>query len=185
MSDNPSKTSLATGVSSPSEPAAVAGGGEPGGGGSGAGGPSSALRVAGPEGARRDEGRDRVSEAGWSGRRWRRTSRWLGLAIFVAGAVLLAIVFWKAWHQLAHYADPGYLNGQFNLVNDESQPSIQRVLQAGMAILGSALLQLLYLLLLGYLAAMMATRGIQFFAASEAVIDEAVVPDHSPGSTWK
>jgi hypothetical protein len=35
----------------------------------------------------------------------------------------------------------------------------------------------LYLLLLGFLASVMATKGIQLFAASEAIIDEAVVAD--------
>ena len=34
----------------------------------------------------------------------------------------------------------------------------------------------LYLLLLGALGSFIASRGIQFFAASESVIDEAVVP---------
>jgi hypothetical protein len=43
-------------------------------------------------------------------------------------------------------------------------------------VLGSEVMRFLYLLLLGVLGSFIASRGIQFFAASESVIDEAVVP---------
>ncbi len=41
--------------------------------------------------------------------------------------------------------------------------------------LGAEFFRLLYLLLLGLLGSIIASKGIQFFSASESVIDEAVV----------
>ena len=123
--------------------------------------------------------RQEIREARSAGQRWRRISRWLGLAIFVTGAALLVLIFWDAYQELQHFQNPGYLNGEFNSVRDDSMGSIQSVVQSGFAVFGSALLHLLYLLVLGFLASALAARGIQFFAASEAVIDEAVVPDET------
>ena len=48
---------------------------------------------------------------------------------------------------------------------------------SGIIVFGSEFLRVLYLLLLGFLASVIAGKGIHFFAASEAIIDEAVVGD--------
>jgi len=123
--------------------------------------------------------RQEIREARSAGQRWRRISRWLGLAIFVIGASLLVFLFWDAYQEMRHFQDPGYLNNQFNHVQDDSEGAVQGAIQAGFAVFGTAFLHLLYLLVLGFLASALAARGIQFFAASEAVIDEAVVPDET------
>jgi len=113
-------------------------------------------------------------EARLSGRRWRRTSRWLGLIIFLMGAVLLAYVFVEALRGFQRFAQPDYLSMQLRQVEGGGwvEPLI-----AAVATFGSEFLRVLYLLLLGYLASAIAAKGIQFFAASEAVIDEAVTAD--------
>ena len=123
--------------------------------------------------------RQEIREARSAGQRWRRISRWLGLAIFVIGAGLLVLLFWDAYQEMRHFQDPGYLNNQFSHVQDDSEGAVQGAIQAGFAVFGTAFLHLLYLLVLGFLASALAARGIQFFAASEAVIDEAVVPDET------
>ncbi|MDQ3813484.1 MAG: hypothetical protein M3347_05980, partial [Armatimonadota bacterium] len=51
-------------------------------------------------------------EARVSGRRWRRTSRWLGLIIFLIGALLLAYVFFEALRGFQRFAQPEYLSSQ-------------------------------------------------------------------------
>ena len=109
-----------------------------------------------------------------AGVRWRRISRWLGLGIFVFGAVLLAYVFLVAFKGLERFSRPGQLNSDFNNIAGDTW---QSVVQAIFAVFGTELLKVFYLLILGFIASAIAARGIQFFAASEAVIDEAVVPE--------
>lgn len=127
----------------------------------------------------RAELKAQMRDARAAGQRWRRTSRWMGLAIFMAGALLLGVVFYQAYEGLSLYGNPGALNGQFNSVLDDADPPIQKVIQSAVVVFGTAILHVLYLLILGFIASAIAARGIQFFAASEAVIDEAVVPDEA------
>jgi hypothetical protein len=124
--------------------------------------------------AHRAEVRAELRAARGAGMRWRRTARWLGLGIFLFGATLLFYVFWQALTALQRYANPGRLNSDFNSVAGDTLPS---VIQAVFTVFGTELLRVLYLLILGFIASAIAARGIQFFAASEAVIDEAVLPD--------
>ncbi len=109
-----------------------------------------------------------------AGVRWRRASRWTGLLIFALGVALLAYVFSKALHALGQFSQPDYLSQQFNRIAGDS---IQSSIQAAVVVFGSEFLRVLYLLILGFIASALAARGIQFFAASESVIDEAVVPE--------
>jgi len=119
-----------------------------------------------------------------AGVRWRRIARWTGLLIFALGVALLAYVFWNAYHALQEFSQPGYLNMQVNRIQDspgdgalDAPNNVVKVLQATMVVFGTELLRVLYLLILGFIASALAARGIQFFAASESVIDEAVVPE--------
>ena len=118
----------------------------------------------------------RHEEARRAGLRWRRISRWLGLAFFVLGAALLIYVFWQALGGLARLAQPGVLNADFNqIVGQSDKPAV--IVQAVVSVFGAEFLRGLYLVILGYFASAIAARGIQFFAASESVIDEAVVAE--------
>lgn len=109
-----------------------------------------------------------------AGGRWRLGARWLGLAIFLFGAALLGWVFWQALAGFQNFTRPDYLSLQLRRV--QGNGAGEAVL-AGIIVFGTELLRVLYLLLLGFLASVIAGKGIQFFAASEAVIDEAVVGD--------
>lgn len=122
----------------------------------------------------RAEHKAEIRAARSAGQRWRRISRWMGLAIFALGAGLLAYVFRQAFVGFGQLANSGYLSSQFN---SRAGDDLTSVLVAALAVFGQELLKVLYLLILGFLASAIAARGIQFFAASEAVIDEAVVPD--------
>lgn len=122
----------------------------------------------------RAELRAELREARAAGQRWRRISRWMGLGIFALGALLLLYVFWQAFKGLNVYSNTDYLSEQLNAHGGDS---IQSSIIAVGAVMGRELLKVLYLLILGFLASAIAARGIQFFAASEAVIDEAVIPD--------
>ena len=117
-----------------------------------------------------------MREARRAGGRWRRLSRWLGLAFFVLGAALLLFVFWQALSGLQRLSQLGALNSDFNAIAGNSTQT-GAVVQAAVAVFGAEFLRVLYLLILGFIASAIAARGIQFFAASEAVIDEAVVPE--------
>ena len=108
-----------------------------------------------------------------AGGRWRLASRWLGLSIFIFGAGLLGWVFWQALAGFQNFTQPDYLSSQLRRVQGDGMG--ESVL-AGIIVFGSEFLRVLYLLLLGFLASVIAGKGIQFFAASESVIDEAVVP---------
>lgn len=117
-------------------------------------------------------------EARRSGRIWRRTARWLGLVIFLVGAALLAYVFTQALYGYARFTSA---NG-FEQAFGERLGSVAKNDYAGqigyvIATFGGEILKVMYLLLLGYLGSAIAAKGIQFFAASEAIIDEAVVAD--------
>lgn len=109
-----------------------------------------------------------------AGVRWRRASRWTGITIFALGVALLAYVFSNALGALQQFSQPDYLSRQFNRIAGDT---IQSSIQAAVVVFGSELLRVLYLLILGFIASALAARGIQFFAASESVIDEAVVPE--------
>ncbi len=109
-----------------------------------------------------------------AGVRWRRASRWTGLLIFAFGVALLAYVFSNALGALQQFSQPDYLSRQFNRIAGDT---IQSSIQAAVVVFGSEFLRVLYLLILGFIASALAARGIQFFAASESVIDEAVVPE--------
>jgi succinate dehydrogenase hydrophobic anchor subunit len=109
-----------------------------------------------------------------AGVRWRRASRWTGLLIFALGVALLAFVFSNALGALKQFSQPDYLSQQFNRIAGDT---IQSSIQAAVVVFGSEFLRVLYLLILGFIASALAARGIQFFAASESVIDEAVVPE--------
>ena len=122
--------------------------------------------------------RAEMREARRAGLRWRRISRWLGLGFFVGGSGLLIYVFLQALGGLARLAQTGALNADFNKIAGNSTETAS-VVQAVVAVFGAEFLRVLYLLILGYIASAIAARGIQFFAASESVIDEAVVPEDS------
>ena len=118
----------------------------------------------------------RHEEARRTGLRWRRIARWLGLAFFLFGAALLIYVFLQALGGLSRLAQPGVLNADFNqIVGQSDKPAV--IVQAVVSVFGAEFLRVLYLLILGYFASAIAARGIQFFAASESVIDEAVVAE--------
>ena len=124
----------------------------------------------------REAHRLEMREARRAGLRWRRLSRWLGLAFFVLGAALLIFVFLQALGGLQRLSQLGALNRDFNQIAGNSTQT-GAVVQAAVAVFGAEFLRVLYLLILGFIASAIAARGIQFFAASEAVIDEAVVPE--------
>ena len=114
-----------------------------------------------------------------SGRVWRRTARWLGLLLFLTGAALLAWVFREAWGGYLRFAQPGSFESSFNHSLHAVGGKTDYAAQIGfvVATFGGELLKVLYLLLLGFLGSAIAAKGIQFFAASEAVIDEAVAAE--------
>jgi hypothetical protein len=109
-----------------------------------------------------------------AGGKWRLLARWLGLAIFIFGALLLAWIFWQAFVGFQNFTRPDYLSSQLNRVQGDTPTAI---VVANVIVFGTEFLRVLYLLLLGFLASVIAGKGIQFFAASEAIIDEAVVGD--------
>ena len=93
------------------------------------------------------------------------------MAIFFLGVGLLVYVFWQALLGFQAFTQPDYLTRTLDSV---SKNDPQGKLMAIVKNVASEFLRVLYLLLLGYLSAAIATKGIQFFSASEAVIDEAV-----------
>lgn len=106
-----------------------------------------------------------------AGRRWRLTARAIGLAFFVAGAALIIWVFFQAFSGFAKLGSSNYLQAEINKIGGDGV----QLVTAAISVVGGEILRLLYLLLLGLLGSMIAGKGIQFFAASESVIDEAVV----------
>ena len=126
--------------------------------------------------ARHETHRLEMRAARRAGLRWRSISRWLGLAFFVFGSGLLIYVFVQALSGLSRLAQVGALNADFNKIAGQSTETAS-VVQAVVAVFGAEFLRVLYLLILGFIASAIAARGIQFFAASESVIDEAVVAE--------
>jgi len=118
---------------------------------------------------------DELRGARRAGTRWRSVSRYVGLGIFVFGVLLLVYVFFQALQGFQQFSDVGRLRGQMTLMQGDDW--VQSV-QGTAAVLGREILRVLYLFILGYIASAIAARGIGFFAASEAVIDEAVLPDN-------
>lgn len=107
-----------------------------------------------------------------AGGKWRLAARWLGLGIFIFGSLLLAWLFWQVFQGFQNFARPDYLSDKLNRVQGDSVPA---AIIASVSVIGTEFLKWMYLLLLGILACLMAGLGIRFFAASEAVIDEAVL----------
>ena len=93
------------------------------------------------------------------------------MAIFFLGVGLLVYVFREALHGFQAFSQPDYLT---RTLDNASKNDPQAKVMALVRNVASEVLRVLYLLLLGYLSAAIATKGIQFFSASEAVIDEAV-----------
>ena len=106
-----------------------------------------------------------------AGRRWRLTARAIGLAFFIAGAALIVWVFFQAFSGFAKLGNSNYLQSEINKIGGDGW----QLITVSVSVVGGEILRLLYLLLLGLLGSMIAGKGIQFFAASESVIDEAVV----------
>lgn len=113
----------------------------------------------------------RSLQARQSGRRWRLATRWVGLLVFVLGASLLAYSFLQALHGFQQFTQPDSLSSKFNRVAGDGIPA---QLAAGIIVIGAEVLRVLYLLLLGYFGSAIAAKGIQFFAASDSIIDEAI-----------
>ncbi len=109
-----------------------------------------------------------------TGQRWRRAARWIGLTIFLLGALLIAWVFWQAKLNFENFSRPGYLTQRVTIAGGDTD--WRQALTAYISVFGAEILRFLYLLLLGLLGSWIATKGIQFFAASESVIDEAISP---------
>jgi hypothetical protein len=124
--------------------------------------------------AQRDETRTTLISMGamLTGRRWRLAARWIGLLILVIGATLLAFVFVEALRGFSRLSKPGYIQNEVNTIAGDAWTEL---VTAYVSVLGAEFFRLLYLLLLGVLGSLIASKGIQFFSASESVIDEAVV----------
>ena len=134
------------------------------------------TRRAQDQDAQREAHRLEMREARRAGLHWRRLSRWLGLLFFVFGSVLLIYVFLQALGGYQRLSELGALNRDFNQLAGQSKET-STVVQAAVSVFGGEFFKVFYLLILGFIASAIAARGIQFFAASEAVIDEAVVPE--------
>jgi hypothetical protein len=107
-----------------------------------------------------------------AGRRWRLTARTIGLVFFIGGAALLVWVFVEALRGFAKLGQSNYLQSEIlKIAGDGWIPFAI----ASTSVVGGEIIRMLYLLLLGVLGSLIATKGIQFFSASESVIDEAVV----------
>ncbi|HVF10899.1 MAG TPA: hypothetical protein VNA16_08860, partial [Abditibacteriaceae bacterium] len=83
-----------------------------------AGNPPAGNPPAGALASRRSTSRRHpaVLSAWLMGARWRHAARWLGLAIFLSGAVLLYYVFMEAWHGFQRFQESGYLAESFKNV---------------------------------------------------------------------
>ena len=107
-----------------------------------------------------------------AGRRWRLTARAIGLGFFIAGAALLIWVFYQAVTGFSRLGKSNYIQNEINNIGGSGGWEFAI---AATSVVGGELIRLLYLLLLGALGSLIASRGIAFFAASESVIDEAVL----------
>lgn len=123
--------------------------------------------------ARRENARFLVPmSAMLAGRRWRLTARAIGLGFFIAGAALLVWVFYQAVTGFSRLGQSNYIQNEINRIGGTGW--LEYAI-AATSVIGGELIRLLYLLLLGALGSLIASRGIAFFAASESVIDEAVL----------
>jgi hypothetical protein len=118
--------------------------------------------------------RARASAALLAGQRWRRAARWIGLAVFLFGALLLVYVFRQALDNFQNFSKSGYLTMRINQTGGNTDWGQQ--ITAYVSVIGSEILKFLYLLLLGVVGSFISSKGIQFFSASESVIDEAITP---------
>lgn len=118
--------------------------------------------------------RARASAALLAGQRWRRAARWIGLAVFLFGALLLVYVFRQALDNFQNFSKSGYLTMRINQTGGNTDWGQQ--ITAYVSVIGSEILKFLYLLLLGVVGSFISGKGIQFFSASESVIDEAITP---------
>jgi hypothetical protein len=109
--------------------------------------------------------------AGSIGPRWRSAARTIGIACFLLGAALLFYVFRQALAGFQNFSRPDYLSLQMRRVMGDGFG--ENVL-AGIIVLGTEFMRLGYMLVLGFLGSIVMAKGIQFFAASESVIDEAL-----------
>ncbi len=125
---------------------------------------------------RRQQMRDEVSAARAAGQRWRLIARWVGLGLFIFGALLLAWVFGQALSGFQQFASSDYLNNKIASLSGKETGVQVQTLVAGF---GFELLRVLYLLILGFVASAIASKGISFFSASQSVIDEAVIAEAS------
>ena len=132
------------------------------------------LRV--PAAAERPMQSEDARAARRAGSRWRGVSRWLGLLCFALGVGLLVTVFVQAFDSLQRLSQLGALNRDFNSIAGQSK-DVGAVVQAAVSVFGAELLRVLYLVVTGFVASAIAARGIGFFAASQSVIDEAVVAE--------
>ena len=82
---------------------------------------------------------EEAREARRAGLRWRRITRWLGLAFFVFGSALLIYVFLQALSGLARLAQPGALNDEFNRQAGQSTDTA-KVVQAVVSVFGAEFL---------------------------------------------
>jgi hypothetical protein len=70
-----------------------------------------------------------------SGTRWRRAARWIGLLIFIIGALLLAYVFYEALRGFQRFAQPDYLSMQMRRVQGDG---MAESIMAGVIALGTS-----------------------------------------------
>ena len=105
------------------------------------------------------------------GPRWRSASRIIGIAFFLLGALLLLYVFRQAMAGFDNFSKPDYLSLQMRRVQGDG---FGENILAGIIVLGTEFMKIGYLLLLGFLGSIVMAKGIQFFSASESVIDEAL-----------
>lgn len=110
------------------------------------------------------------------GPRWRSAARFIGIACFLLGALLLFYVFRQTMVGFGNFSKPDYLSLQMRRVQGDG---FGENILAGIIVLGTEFMKIGYLLLLGFLGSIVMAKGIQFFAASESVIDEAL-EDNAP-----
>jgi len=105
------------------------------------------------------------------GPRWRSVARSIGVACFLLGALLLIYVFRQTMIGFGNFSQPDYLSMQIRRVQGDG---MGEAILAPVIVIGTEFMKLGYLLALGLLGSIVMAKGIQFFAASESVIDEAL-----------
>jgi hypothetical protein len=84
-----------------------------------------------------------------AGGKWRLLARWLGLAIFIFGAILLAWVFWQALAGFQNFTRPDYLSGQLNRVQGDTPVAI---IIANIVVFGTQQLRVFVVFFIGFMA---------------------------------